>query len=266
MKVFCSLIVVFTLFLGEAYGKEEQISFRFQLLCLERTLDELKYTASGEVINVEVPKASFSKIYQYTGNPKMDFFVERLEGDQTRRILVQTLNIPVSANGDTLLFLIDVNVENKKPLEFTAFSKDKQLQQPNTLVVINKAEQPLMVKAGDKEFGLPSGEIDMTPIELNSRNQFPLTIHKLFDDEPIKAYSSMLRLNPDNTVFLFVQTDERDDRLLKVYSVSYRDPDASGSKASKSAEPSKKRTVNKQTLSDREKSIYNLEQGADLDP
>ena len=176
MKVFCSLIVVFTLFLGEAYGKEEQISFRFQLLCLERTLDELKYTASGEVINVEVPKASFSKIYQYTGNPKIDFFVERLEGDQTRRILVQTLNIP------------------------------------------------------------------------------------------IKAYSSMLRLNPDNTVFLFVQTDERDDRLLKVYSVSYRDPDASGSKASKSAEPSKKRTVNKQTLSDREKSIYNLEQGADLDP
>ncbi|PDH31393.1 MAG: hypothetical protein CNE95_00565 [Puniceicoccaceae bacterium MED-G30] len=261
LSVLCNLLVV-SILTVHGQPAEQTRTFKFQLLCLDQTIRELKYQNGGEVVDVTVPNASFSKVYDYTGDPSLDFFIEKpLSDGSVNRIQVESLNIPESASNSTLLFLIDVKVGEKDPLVFSVFSKDLQLSRPNSLVVINKAEQPIRVIAGSEDFKLPSGKIDIAPITLDANNRFELTVYKLFEKKAVKAYLSSLRMNPDHSMFLFVYPDEQNPRRLKAYSVSYLDPDSARALDAETAAklPPKKRQTELVELSERQAELIDMD-------
>ena len=71
-----TLFFLFFPLLLSAQGTET-VHIKFQMVCLERSITALKYKNGGEAIDISIPNASFSNIYQYKGPPKLNFYTEQ---------------------------------------------------------------------------------------------------------------------------------------------------------------------------------------------
>ncbi len=238
----------------------ETVHIKFQMVCLERSITALKYKNGGEAIDISIPNASFSNIYQYKGPPKLNFYTEQEKPDGSKEeISIQSINMPLETDGMTLLFLVDINTSNsKKPINFTVFSKEKNLSNPNTVIVINQAKEPIRIYAGGSDLKIKTGSMDKAIVKTNKKGSFPLTIYKIIDEEPIKAFHSFFRSKKGQSLFLFVSPNKKDVSRLNVHQIAYRDPNLTDNSADQIEETLEPEIKRKKSLSEEEIKILKL--------
>jgi hypothetical protein len=159
--------------------------------------------------------------------------------------------MPLETDGMTLLFLVDINTSNsKEPINFTVFSKEKNLSNPNTVIVINQAKEPIRIYAGGSDLKIKTGSMDKAIVKTNKKGSFPLTIYKIIDKEPIKAFHSFFRSKKGQSLFLFVSPNKKDASRLNVHQIAYRDPDLTENFADQVEETMEPEIKRKKSLSE----------------
>jgi hypothetical protein len=203
------------------------VDIKFQMVCVEKSIDMLKYKNNGKAVDLSIPNASFSYEYRYKGPTGLTFYAEKKAPDGTTvDVPVYTLEIPEEANGMNLLFIVSINKKNtKEPLKFTVFSKEKNLSDPNTMIVINQTDEPLRVFAGITDIKLKSGAMNKATVQTSENGRFPLAIYKLANGESTKTFQTYLKFRERQSLFLFISPDHNDPRRLKVHQIAYNDRD-----------------------------------------
>jgi len=193
--------------------KPPLVRFKFQMISLDATIDEVRLRKRGEDPRLWIPNGGFSVTRQFAGREAFVLYREKTGNEGgTVRESVARLPVDPSMNGGFYRLLVLGGGQGKLRLVPIDFSGVRA--QADTFFLVNLTESGIAIKLGPDEFGLEAGERRMLETSPDPKGRLPtLILGKSAEGFEPRYKDTLIVGNGNQGVILVFPHDEQDDLL-----------------------------------------------------